>query len=278
MAKNAWPIEFLSPEFFPGQGVDASWYINQLDLSRKHAEALLRTLRYGLSKGRKVKEARKAFRKALVEKFHSFGANCEFGFVQRQFKADPLDLFRFAGASAAQIAAALDDRLASVCNPQNLKLTFDGGYAGIYQSGLPELTVHIEPHEFRFHGGGLPVGIPFDEVKAAQSKRLSFLSRKLLEDLDDAERIFIYKSADANQAEIGQLHAALRRFGPNLLLWVTLPDKGKMAGSVEILDEGLMRGYIDRFAPESMTNISQAIWLRICCEALRLSQRTLYVP
>jgi len=278
MEDNAWPMPLLSAGSLPGLNIEATWYVDPLDLSNKRAEALRRTLRYGLMKGQKVKQARRAFRKALVEKFHSFGENCEFGFVQRQFSADPLDLFRFSSASAEQIAAAIDDGFESFRKPENLSLTFDGGYVGIYESGLPELTVWIEPYGFRFHGGGLPVGVRFDEVKAAQSQRLNLLARNLIDDLEDAERIFVYKSATATRAGVDRLHAALRRLGPNILLWVTLPEEGREPGSVEMLGEGLMRGTIDRFASLSMKDISNVTWLKICCEALRLSQRLLYVP
>lgn len=233
-------------------------------------EPLLRTLRFGIFKAQRLKQAKKAFRKALVGRFHSLGDNCEFGFVQRQFAAEPLDLFRFAGSSAAGINEALRSKFAGFAKPENLVLEFNGHY----EKGHPQVMTNVPLYGFKFHGGDLPLGTSFEEVKILQWKRLNLLARKLFEDLEDADRIFVHKS-DATRAEIDQLVSILRSFGRNRLLWVTLEEPGKPAGTVEPIGEGLMRGYIDRFAKqETIGDFAQTTWLKICCEALHVDEQS----
>jgi hypothetical protein len=248
----------------------ASYLDQQSGVLETGLEPLLRTLRYGVFKARRLKQAKKAFRKALVGKFHSLGDNCEFGFVQRQFAAEPIDLFRFAGSSTAGINEALQSRLEVLAKPENLVLEFNGHY----EKGHPQVMTNVPVYDFKFHGGDLPLSTSFEEVKILQWKRLNLLARKLFEDLEDGDRIFVHKS-DASRAEIDQLVSILRSFGPNRLLWVTLEEPGKPAGTVEFVNEGLMRGYIDRFAePEAIADFSQATWLKICCEALRVDEQS----
>lgn len=60
-------------------------------------------------------------------------------------------------------------------------------------------------------------------------------------------------------------------FGPVKLLWVTLEEPGKPAGTAEPIAEGLMRGYLNRFGMfKGKWEPSAPVRLKICCQAYRI--------
>jgi hypothetical protein len=75
------------------------------------------------------------------------------------------------------------------------------------------------------------------------------------------------------------LLTVLRRYGPNTLLWVELADADHPAGTVEQAGAGLLKGYIDRFAPgEDAQDLSLDCWIAICREAWRLHHSGMDAP
>jgi hypothetical protein len=71
-----------------------------------------------------------------------------------------------------------------------------------------------------------------------------------------------------------RLVEALRAYGPATLLWVTLHDPKHPPGTAEAVAPGLLKGYIDRFAPgENAHALSLECWTALCRNALAL-QRT----
>jgi tRNA U34 5-methylaminomethyl-2-thiouridine-forming methyltransferase MnmC len=73
------------------------------------------------------------------------------------------------------------------------------------------------------------------------------------------------------EEEIEPLVAAIRRYGSNTLLFVTLADAGHRSGTVEERAPGFLVGYLDRFAPEEdAQDLLLAPWVRLCREAYRL--------
>ena len=111
-----------------------------------------------------------------------------------------------------------------------------------------------------------------EEVHQREIRRLPLLVRKLKEDLAAAEKIFVYHGMGRlSDADATLLVTALRRYGANTLLWVELADADHPAGTVEWAGTGLLKGYIDRFAPgEDAHDLSLDCWLAICREAWRL--------
>jgi hypothetical protein len=237
------------------------------DVPKEEIARLLRNLPAEAFDGKRLNPAKQASCRLLIERFDSLGTNCEFGFVQRFFGGEPLDLFRFSLVSVAGLADAMESRLVELTKAENLSIDFDGDIT----NGQPLLGVNIRSHGFRFHAGGLPRSMSFEDVTLLQLKKITFLTRKLLEDLADAERVFVCSCEASAEADIRRLARAMRTFGPTNLLWVTLAEPGKPGGTVEPVAEGLMRGYIDRFAArETIWAVSSPIWLRLCCEAYRI--------
>jgi hypothetical protein len=111
-------------------------------------------------------------------------------------------------------------------------------------------------------------------MRQQEATRLKFLRRKFVEDLEAGEKIFVFRSGtQVREAEILPLFLALNRKQTNTLLWVVPEQAGRPNGTVEVLMNGLLKGYIDRFAPdENAHDFSFAAWVRICVHALLLNR------
>jgi hypothetical protein len=96
------------------------------------------------------------------------------------------------------------------------------------------------------------------------TKRMTFLTRKLLEDLTRREKIFLFKNTlrEPYPEEIDRLHAAMRSYGQNLLLLVTSADEQNPNGTLKVLRDNLWLGYVD-FSGEYGEERAQR-WLELC--------------
>ncbi len=102
--------------------------------------------------------------------------------------------------------------------------------------------------------------------------RLRFLVRKFREDAG-GERILVRASKKPfTTAQILDLHRALRRYGPAVLLHVTEVGDSGHANAVEWIDDGLMVAGIRRLGrtPDERWDIAFDDWLSICREAFTL--------
>jgi hypothetical protein len=95
-----------------------------------------------------------------------------------------------------------------------------------------------------------------------QSRRLPRLAEKLIEELSDSDRIFLFRVADPGAGEPAMLavQAALRRFGPAPVIWL-VNDGAAPAGSAERLACGVVRAHLDPLArtrvsaPETVASV-----------------------
>lgn len=200
----------------------------------------------------------------LMMQFESLGQNCEFGIVQRAHKAEPLGLLRWASIGLPNLISGLSARFEGLGAPEAVKIRLASN--GEYMAD--ETRYKITYHTFARSSDTTP-----EALHEREFKRLRYLSDKLLQDIEEAEKIFVYKRDEPPTVEqVAQLHRALREFGPNTLLWVTLADAAHTAGSVEWLEEGLLRGYVDRFAdPDRVpSTTSVETWTVACSNAWNL--------
>jgi hypothetical protein len=95
-----------------------------------------------------------------------------------------------------------------------------------------------------------------------------------MEELDGTNKIFVYKfGAAVTEEEILPLHMALNRRSETTLLWVVPAERDCPPGTVEVLMPGLLKGYIDRLAPnDNAHDLSFEGWLRVCANALVLAR------
>jgi hypothetical protein len=200
----------------------------------------------------------------LMMQFESLGENCEFGLAQRRCGAEPLGMLRFASTPLSALLAAL-------------KVRFEG------LGEADQLEVNVSPNNREYLVRDRRFGILYhpwllvgeadpDELLQREVKRLPLLKRKLIEDLEEGSKIFVYRGMrPLPRVLLLRLVDALRELGPCTLLWVEVQDTQHPAGTVEVLGDGLLKGYIDRFAPgDNAHDLSLDCWIELCRRALAI--------
>jgi hypothetical protein len=201
----------------------------------------------------------------LFSKFLSLGDNCEFGILQTKTGVDQLDLLRFGGTgkNEAGLILAMKERFSRFGTPEDLEVPLHGD----------EWVSISRGYDIVFHTHRHPPEVDGQTIYEEEAKRLKFLARKLVRDLEAGEKIFVRKTnkvvADSVMME---LYRAMRDYGSPTLLWVTAIDSRHPRPGVERLAPGLLRGYIRRLAPyENAMDVRVEDWREICRVALRLN-------
>jgi hypothetical protein len=176
----------------------------------------------------------------LMLSFESLGDRCDFGAVQRNFGVEPLGLLRFGYTRYEALIKALADRFAAVGTVE------DTGFE-LYND---ENILYMKKYGLVFHTfvdqTELPSEEKRDHFRRQQLRRLSFLRDKLIGDLEDPQKIFIYASEErVSDEDITGLFNALRAYGPNSLLYVRPTTKTCPAGTIEARGDGLYVGYFN---------------------------------
>ena len=202
--------------------------------------------------------------------FESIGERCDFGSVQRNYGVEPLGLLRFAFTKYDPLLTALEDRFAAVGTDE------DTGYE-LYRD---ENIIHMKKYGLIFHTFVYQNELPTDEKRIAfrrqQRRRLGFLRDKLVADLEDPQKICIYATDDrTSDADMRRLHAALRAYGPNSLLYVRPATNGHPEGTVQALDDGLFAGYFGGLADfVSGGQPPFELWRQLCERTYALARST----
>lgn len=211
----------------------------------------------------------------LAVRFESLGENCEFGLFQRRCDSEPLGLLRFSSVFMRSLIRGIESGFDGIGNIEDIEPRLEG-------DARKEFMIHEKGFGLVYHTfvyeGQRSVWL----MREQESARLKFLRRKFVEELHLAEKIFVYKYNGAVfDEEILPLHLALNEYGDNTLLWVVPAERDRPSGTVEVVMPGLLKGYIDRFAPEDNAHdFSFEGWLRVCANAcvladLQRSARTL---
>jgi capsular polysaccharide biosynthesis protein len=276
-----------SPEM-PGQ-----WHINVAAVARRLSELSNRLALHAAGVGTKQAPAKgggspeitvpNGARKPIDElmlAFESLGDNCEFGLVQRRGGAEPLGLLRFAGIflpieiRLEKLVAALERKFEGLAAAETMTVYLAG------EPGRREYLVRESAYDLMYHTYVSEGAVGLEEMRERETKRLSFLRRKLLEDLEAGEKIWVWKSAatlDADQVQ--PLLHVLRSLGPNTLLWVVEGDERHPPGSIERLERDFVKGYIERFAPyDNAPDIRPAAWYEVCQRTYHLCHPSPVLP
>ena len=202
----------------------------------------------------------------LVMQFESLGENCEFGLVQRRCDAEPLGLLRFSSTFVRDLVRGLDSGFEGIGETEDIEPRLEG------MGDQKEYMIYERRYGLLYHTFVLENQRSAWLLKEQESTRLKFLHRKFMEELAANEKIFVYKQNEhVSLEEVRALFLALNHYGPNTLLWVVPAETPAQAGSVEVLADGLLRGYVDRFAPaDNAHDLSLNAWLRVCLNAWRL--------
>jgi hypothetical protein len=100
---------------------------------------------------------------------------------------------------------------------------------------------------------------------------LQFLRDKLIRDLEEGTKIFVY-ACNTSLPESGarELWQALQTYGPNRLLFVHQPDEHSEPGAIRSLEGTLVVGCIDQ-----LTTVTPSfdLWFKICRAGVDLFDR-----
>jgi|GEM_PF-5037514 len=198
----------------------------------------------------------------LFSRFELIAGNCDMGLAMRQFGFESLSLLKFAGAIAAVAVRGIDTDFEGIGEQLS---------ADIANNPPAEWMVN-DKFGLRYHTGQSSRTVSEEQVIASQRRSAKFMRRKLLEDLEDGEKIFVYADHHAVRPLEAALplFLALNRHRPNRMLWVCLGEGGNRGHVHEVLP-GLARATIDRFAPPlAAGHISVAGWLTVLYNAWRL--------
>jgi len=197
-------------------------------------------------------------------KFESLGQNCEFGLAQRRCGVDTLGLLRFSNTPLPILLRALRARFEGMGGPGTLEVKLAGNGR---EYMVEDKLFGVVQHAWVLVGEDTP-----ERIGVRESRRVPRLVVKLIEELALAEKIFVFHSVEPiSLADALELAAVLRTFGPNTLLWVDLADASNPPGRVARMAPGLLKGFMDRFAPaENAHDLSLDCWVAVCHAALRL--------
>lgn len=191
----------------------------------------------------------------LVLCFESIGDNCELGMVQRRVGEEPLGLLRFASAPLPRLLAALRARFAGLADPERIRISVSNDE---YMVDLTAYGMNYHPH-VRV-GQGDPAALLQQQIKVVR-----FLVDELIADLEQPQKILVFRQNEPLlAADLVRLRNALSSYGPSVLLWVQEAGPGDVAGTVDVLGERLMVGYVKRLAPRHhVPDLDLPCWLRV---------------
>lgn len=199
----------------------------------------------------------------LLLGFEGLGSDCEFGLVQRRFAAEPLSLLRFNAVTYSGLMLGLVNRFEGMGAEETTEMITLGN--GEYF--VRDRRWGLGMHTFNFVGQ-----IDAEVLYRKFCQRVEFLKRKLLQDLSEASKIFVFYAPGQSLNDIEMLHAALQELGPVTLLHVTTlevagqAEPGLRGGDIVKRASGLYVGYLSRAGRElsGAWNIEYNDWISIC--------------
>lgn len=195
----------------------------------------------------------------LVLKFESLGDNCELGLVQRMVGAEPLGMFRFAGAPLPHLLRAMETRFDGMSDPENIRVQAENG----------EYMIKLTKFDFVYHAHVKVGDADPAALHSQQAKTVGYLTRKLIEDLENPTKIIVFRQNEPVLAnDLLDLRLALAAYGPATLLWVQPARPGHPPGSVVVVDNRLMVGFVTRLAErEDVPALDMRSWLAMLRKA-----------
>ena len=193
----------------------------------------------------------------LLDRFESIGDSCEFATLQQIAGVTTPGIFKWSAVPLPRLAELIDSRLNGVDDPAHFRLRIESRGNGPDEYMLDHAALQSPTHTFAVANGTVE-----EHLFAREVRRHIVLRRKFLEDAAAGRRIFVYRSlAPRPLEEVARVHQALRRLGPNRLLFVRPPGDDLAVGDVALLDDGFAWAALDRLAVyEASTEIRSTMW------------------
>ncbi len=193
----------------------------------------------------------------ILDTFESLGDSCEFGVVQKKAGIETMSVFKWSATPLLRLAGLIESDLVGLDDPEHIHMRVESRSIGADEYMIDHARLNSPMHTF------LTVDeMSMDEAFKRQVRRLTLLRRKFNEDVRAARRVYVYRSvAPRPMEEIRLVHEALRKKGPNHLLYVRHPGEGLEVGDIVIDRPGLAVAAIDALAPyEASTTIRTEMW------------------
>lgn len=200
----------------------------------------------------------------LLLRFESLGHDCEFGLVQRHYGLEPMGLLRWNLVRHGDLVAALNARFAGVGEPEFTDLWF--------ADDMSETFVVDKRWGLHMHTYKRPNAVNKATLLPQMCKRSAYLRDKLLEDLAEGQKTFIFQSPHIDLSGLTILDDAIKSCGNVRLLCVKVSDfdpshaplNGR-PGEVFRIRPNLFVGFLGRRGnSDGAWNIAFDDWLTIC--------------
>ena len=195
--------------------------------------------------------------------FDSLGDDCEFGFVQRAHKADPISLLRFGGMALHRLHEALECEFEDIDNSENLSIR-------VHEPG--EYMISNDRYRYYYHTFVQSWQMSREDLIKQEIMRLQFGRRKLIDDLEDGDKIFVVKTSSGpglRRDDVAAVADLIARYGKATLLWVRPADDDVETGTTRWLSPNLIEARIDHLCPPGHALRFSPHWLPLCRKVYR---------
>ncbi len=201
----------------------------------------------------------------LMMRFESLGFSCEFGLMQRHYGAEPLGLLRWAGINMHNLIQAMDSRFEGIGEPR---------YTRLEVTPIGEFVTTDPRYGLGMHTFMRNSGQDQEKLIGQLRRRMRFLREKLLDDLREGEKIFVYRHAKSPpDSELLKLLAALRAYNPgNRLVLMRMLPHGSAGEGLRVLAPGAVCGAVGdgRRGPGHGWDVDNEFWLATCQRAVEM--------
>lgn len=198
---------------------------------------------------------------ALLYRFCSIGADCEFGIVQSKLGCKPIDLLSKTYTPVSSLIELLDNDIHALADPALIRLNVE--------TDQGDFMAFNDRFRMQWHGRAKPDGSSMTTMVEIEARRIARMTDKLLEDLATGERIMVRRAGTGETLDDAvALHEALSRRGGVRLLWVDR-ESGPLTWQGPVLHAHLTPG---ADVPDA-GNVRAADWLALCREVARALDR-----